>query len=93
MTRKHRTFVKGMPVHVVQRGVNKCDIFANNKDRSKYLEVLIEAADQHDCPVHSYVLMANHVIVMVYNRPCGTRRDSAPEGFAMPGWQLNPNGP
>ena len=61
MTRKHRTFVKGLPVHVTQRGVNKCDIFANDKDRSKYLEVLTEASDKHDCPVHCYALMGNHV--------------------------------
>ena len=44
MTRKHRLFVPGMPVHVVQRGVNRCDIFANDKDHIKYLDVLVEAA-------------------------------------------------
>ena len=65
MTRKHRTFVKGLPVHVVQRGVNKCDIFASDKDRSKYLEVLIDASDKHDCPVHCYVLMGNHMHLLM----------------------------
>jgi putative transposase len=65
MTRKHRTFVEGMPVHVVQRGVNKCDIFANDKDRNIYLQFLLEAADKHDCAVHCYVLMGNHVHLLV----------------------------
>ena len=65
MTRKRRTFVKGLPVHVVQRGVNKRDIFISDADRTKYLQVLIEAADKHDCPVHCYVLMGNHVHLMM----------------------------
>jgi len=51
MARKLRTFVKGLPVHVVQRGVNRCDIFANDKDRFSYLEFLSEAADTHGCAV------------------------------------------
>lgn len=49
MTRKHRTFVSGLPVNVVQRGVSKCDIFANDKDRNKYLDMLVEASSKHDC--------------------------------------------
>ena len=52
-------------MHVVQRGVNKCDIFASDKDRSKYLEVLIDASDKHDCPVHCYVLMGNHMHLLM----------------------------
>jgi putative transposase len=51
-------------MHVVQRGVNKADIFADNKDRNIYLDYLIEASDRHDCPVHCYVLMKNHVHIM-----------------------------
>jgi putative transposase len=65
MTRKHRTFVPGYPVHVVQRGVNRCDIFANDNDRNKYLDFLAEASDKHDCPVHCYVLMGNHVHLLM----------------------------
>ena len=52
-------------MHVVQRGVNKCDIFANDKDRNKYLDVLIEASDKHACPVHCYALMGNHVHLLM----------------------------
>jgi putative transposase len=65
MARKHRFFVPGLPVHVVQRGVNKCDIFANDKDRNLYIQFLAEASDKHDCPVHCYVLMGNHVHLLV----------------------------
>jgi putative transposase len=65
MARKLRMIVPGLPVHVVQRGVNKCDIFANDKDRISYLDFLIEASDKHDCPIHCYVLMGNHVHLMM----------------------------
>ncbi len=45
----------------MQRGVNKAEIFADDKDRTLYLDYLIEASDKHDCPVHCYSLMNNHV--------------------------------
>ncbi len=70
MARKLRRIVPGLPVHVVQRGVNRCDIFANDKDRNIYLQYLIEASDHHSCPVHCYVLMGNHVhLLMTSSRP------------------------
>jgi putative transposase len=65
MARKLRKIVPGLPVHVVQRGVNKCDIFANDKDRISYLDFLVEASDKYACPVHCYVLMGNHVHLMM----------------------------
>jgi putative transposase len=65
MARKLRSFVPGVPVHVVQRGVNKCDIFANDKDRHAYFELLLKASDQHESAVHCYVLMGNHVHLLV----------------------------
>jgi hypothetical protein len=54
MARKLRMVVPGLPVHIVQRGVNRCDIFANDKDHNIYLQFLIEASDKHACPVHCY---------------------------------------
>jgi len=65
MARKRRKIIDGLPVHVVQRGVNKCDIFANDKDRISYLDFLVEASDKHNCPVHCYVLMGNHVHLLM----------------------------
>jgi putative transposase len=65
MARKLRIVIPGLPVHVVQRGVNRCDIFTNDKDRNIYLQFLIEASDKHACPVHCYVLMGNHVHLLM----------------------------
>lgn len=65
MARKHRSFVSGFPVHVVQRGNNKNKIFFDDSDRLQYLDYLIAATDRHDCPVHCYALMNNHIHLLV----------------------------
>lgn len=65
MARKLRKIVPGLPVHVVQRGVNKCDIFASDRDRLSYIEFMTEAADTHGCAVHCYALMGNHVHFLI----------------------------
>jgi len=69
--------VEGLPVHVVQRGVNRRDIFANDHDRIKYLDVLVEASDKHDCPVHCYALMGNHVHLLM----TPARKESLPKAM------------
>ena len=65
MTRKHRKFVPGVPMHVIQRGNNRGTIFFGDDDRNRYLELLIDASDKHLCPVHCYVLMGNHVHLLM----------------------------
>jgi putative transposase len=74
MARKLRMVIPGLPVHVVQRGVNRCDIFTNDKDRNIYLQFLVEASDKHACPVHCYVLMGNHVHLLM----TPSKKDSLP---------------
>jgi len=65
MARKHRSFVPGLPAHVVQRGNNRGRIFLHDDDRLRYLSFLVEAADNHDCAVHCYALMNNHVHLLI----------------------------
>lgn len=61
MTRRRRIFVPGYPMHVVQRGNDRRAIFLDDDDRSRYLDYLVEAAARHECAIHCYVLMGNHV--------------------------------
>ena len=61
MTRPHRFFLDGVPVHVVQRGVDRGDVFFEATDFARYHYWLGEAALEHGCAVHAYVLMTNHV--------------------------------
>src|SRR2546423_1918998 len=48
-------------LHVIQRGNNREAIFFANEDYTRYREWLLEAASEHKCAIHAYVLMTNHV--------------------------------
>ncbi|MBL4759417.1 MAG: transposase [Mariprofundaceae bacterium] len=65
MPRKPRFYVAGMPVHVVQRGNNRQAIFFDDVDYCTYLKWLYEAAGKYGCVIHAYVLMTNHVHILV----------------------------
>jgi putative transposase len=71
MPRLARIAVAGYPHHVIQRGNNRQAIFLDDQDRSRYLELLREAAREHDVAIHAYVLMGNHVHLLA--TPAGQR--------------------
>lgn len=68
MPRRSRYAIAGIAHHVVQRGHNREGVFFSDDDRSYYLECLENAAVQYDCQVHAYVLMPNHVHLLVTPR-------------------------
>ncbi|WP_130618672.1 transposase [Dyella amyloliquefaciens] len=53
------------PLHVTQRGVNRGAVFVDDDDRQHYLMLLAESARDHELAVHAYVLMGNHVHLLV----------------------------
>ena len=65
MARQPRLDVPGIPRHVVQRGNDRQICFAAGADYLRYLQELREASSRHDCAVHAYVLMTNHVHLLV----------------------------
>ncbi len=65
MPRKPRFYVPGMPVHLVQRGNNRQAIFFDVEDYQAYLGWLKEAAEKYSCQIHAYILMTNHVHLLV----------------------------
>ena len=65
MPRMPRFVLPGQPQHVIQRGNNRQPIFADDEDRSFFLETLCEGADRHRCDIHAYVLMTNHVHLLL----------------------------
>ncbi len=65
MARLPRFFLPGQPLHVIQRGNNRDPIFATNEDYHFYLRCLQEAAEVQSLTVHAYVLMTNHVHLLV----------------------------
>ena len=65
MPRKMRFYLPGMPAHVMQRGYNRKPVFFSEQDYLEYLRCLKHAADKYGCKVHAYVLMTNHVHLLV----------------------------
>ncbi|MEZ0149814.1 MAG: transposase [Candidatus Reddybacter sp.] len=65
MARLTRYFIEGQPQHIIQRGNNREPIFAVERDYFFYLECLQEAAERQGLAIHSYVLMSNHVHLLV----------------------------
>ena len=65
MPRKPRFQVPGVPAHVVQRGNNRQPIFFEPSDYSAYLSWLHEGLKRYGCELHAYVLMTNHVRLLL----------------------------
>ena len=65
MARLPRFVIPGQPQHVIQRGNNRQAIFRAEADYRFFLEKLSEAANKHQCDIHAYVLMTNHVHLLV----------------------------
>lgn len=65
MARLPRFVFPGHPQHVIIRGNNREPIFVANEDYRFYLDKLQEACIKHLCDVHAYVLMTNHVHLLI----------------------------
>jgi putative transposase len=65
MARLPRLAVAGLPHHVIQRGHNRQAVFLDDEDRCAYLGALREAAALQRVAVQAYVLMDDHVHLLV----------------------------
>ena len=65
MPRKQRMYLPGVPAHVVQRGNNRDACFFQDEDYQFYLAVLAEALKRYRVQLHAYVLMTNHVHLLM----------------------------
>jgi putative transposase len=68
LPRRTRTDLPGFPFHVTQRGVNRCDIFVDDDDRQTFLRLLRWACKRYLVEVHAYVLMGNHIHLLMTPR-------------------------
>jgi putative transposase len=64
MPRQLRFVVPGVPMHIMQRGVNKGRCFGDDADRLMFLGLLEQHAMKSGCDIHAYVLMTNHIHVL-----------------------------
>ena len=65
MPRRPRLLAADIPMHIIQRGNNRNNCFFSNNDYLTYLGMLGEAADSSRCEIHAYVLMTNHVHLLI----------------------------
>ncbi len=65
MARPCRFLLPDQPQHVIQRGNNRGRVFFGEGDYAFYLQCLAEACGRYGCSVHAYVLMTNHVHLLV----------------------------
>lgn len=79
MARKPRIYVDGCPQHIIQRGNNRAACFYTEADYALYLNKLRKAATLNNVSVHAFVLMTNHVHLLV----------SGADEFAIPNMMQN----
>ena len=65
MPRRPRITLPGVPLHLIQRGNNRQACFFADDDYRAYLDWLAEYARKSHCLIHAYVLMTNHVHLLM----------------------------
>lgn len=72
MPRRARLALPNVPLHLIQRGNNRQACFLADEDYRLYLDWLGEHAGKTGCRVHAYVLMTNHVHLLVSAEKAGS---------------------
>jgi REP-associated tyrosine transposase len=65
MARRARVEYPGALYHVITRGNQRQRIFRDDRDRGKYLEILSSLKKQYSFRIPAYVLMLNHVHLLL----------------------------
>src|SRR5690348_140524 len=65
VSRSPRFIQPGQPLHIMQRGNNRCVTFSRPGEFAFYLRLVSRVAKQTRCDVHAFVLMTNHVHLLV----------------------------
>jgi REP element-mobilizing transposase RayT len=74
MARKPRVEFDGALYHVIARGNHRRDIFRDDSDRANYLQRIERYRERYQAVVYAYVLMSNHVHLLIEARAVGYRR-------------------
>ena len=67
MARRPRIDLPGYH-HIVNRGVNRSDVFVSDADKETFVGILCKACRIYDVVVHDYCLMDNHYHLLIENR-------------------------
>jgi putative transposase len=64
MARIARVVAVGFPHHITQRGNNRADVFFDDQDRRRYLNLLVKYAEEFKLDIWAYCLMTNHIHIL-----------------------------
>lgn len=70
MPRRARVSLAGVPHHIIQRGNNRSVCFFTDDDYRFYLEWLAKYLEECECKLHAFVLMTNHVHLLITPATC-----------------------
>ena len=87
MARKLRVEYPGAVYHVMNRGDRRKPIFKDDADRQRFVATLAEAGAKTGWQVHAYVLMHNHLhLVVATPLPNLVAADAPLKSFAWSSW-------
>ena len=66
MARRPRIDLAGYH-HIINRGVNRTNIFSSFEDKETFLKILCKACRIYEVIVHDYCLMDNHYHLLIEN--------------------------
>ena len=69
--RRPRLELPGTPLHITHRGVNRGATFIDDEDFAAYLQALEQTSREQCVAIHGYVLMTNHVHLLVSAQVAG----------------------
>lgn len=65
MPRTSRLLISNVCYHIIQRGNQKQNIFLEEADFKKYLEILLHYKRKYNFKIYAYCLMLNHIHLIV----------------------------
>ena len=73
MARALRIDIRGGWYHILNRGIERREIFSGKTDRRHFLELLGDLPERFQVAIHGYVLLSNHyhLLIETPRRPSG----------------------
>lgn len=68
MPRIARKYSEIKVYHITIRGIDKQNIFFDEHDRQKFMDIIKETKEKYNYEIYSYCLMDNHVHLIIYDK-------------------------
>ena len=68
MPRKARNYSEMKVYHIIIRGVDKQNIFYEDRDKYSFLKIMKNTKEKYEYEIYAYCLMDNHVHLVIYDK-------------------------